>query len=199
VNYLHHLSPPLVHRDLKTANLLLDKKLDIKVADFGLARSLTLSHASSLGNLRGTMAYCAPEIYEGQLFSPKSDVYSMSIVIWEMATRCITGIYKAPYNEYPEIQHPFQLIVQTAKSYLRPTILPTTPQPLADLITRCWDPNPTVRPTCAELLNLVKSIYNQYKENSTQWDSLIESPKPPSLSESEIVNGILKTPRIVIG
>jgi serine/threonine protein kinase len=57
---LHNFTKPLVHRDIKSLNLLLDDEWNIKVCDFGLSRFRTMTHLQSLGELRGTMAYCAP-------------------------------------------------------------------------------------------------------------------------------------------
>jgi len=44
--------------------------------------------------MRGTFAYCAPEVYHGQTYTPKADVYSFSIVLWELMVRCLKGIYE---------------------------------------------------------------------------------------------------------
>lgn len=60
--YLHNMKPQMVHRDIKTHNLLLDGKWNVKVADFGLSREITGANESSLGMLRGTLSYIAPEV-----------------------------------------------------------------------------------------------------------------------------------------
>jgi len=75
-----------------------------------------------LGKLRGTYAYCAPEIYFGKAFSPKSDIYSMGVIFWELVVRCIKGSYEQPYSEFPNLMFPFQIIIQTAKNNLRPSL-----------------------------------------------------------------------------
>jgi len=180
VNYLHNMRPQMVHRDLKSHNLLLDAKWNIRVADFGLTRTMTITNASSLGMLKGTMAYCAPEIYNGDMFNDKSDVYSMAIVIWEMVTRLITGRYRAPYSEYPGIHFDFQIIIQTAQHGMRPTIHPKTPQCIQDLLVTCWDSNPDNRPSCADMILLVQTMYVQYKVNPAEWENLREYPMSTS-------------------
>jgi len=170
--YLHKMTPQMVHRDIKTLNLLLDAKWNIKVADFGLSRSMSMTNKSSLGVLKGTLAYCAPEIHNGHLFTPKSDAYSMAIVMWELVTRCMTGQYHAPYSEYPDIYHDFQIIFLTASQNRRPTIPLKTPPPIKELLEQCWIGNPDERPTCDEILLQVQSIYVEYQTEKKAWENL---------------------------
>jgi serine/threonine protein kinase len=140
VNALHMWKPPVVHRDLKSANLYVDKAWSVKVADFALARFQQPNNQSTLTKLRGTYLYAAPETYLGQLYTPASDVYSYGIILWELVTRCITGQYHRPYSEYPNLKFDFQIIIQTAQSGLRPKIPTTCPSVFAELMTKCtWD------------------------------------------------------------
>eukprot|EP00250_Pteridium_aquilinum_P009803 c18948_g2_i1 orf=854-2389(+) len=85
MNYLHHMNPPIVHRDLKSSNLLVDKNWTVKVADFGLSR---LKHETYLRTVsgRGTPQWMAPEVLRNELSNEKSDVYSFGVVLWELAT-----------------------------------------------------------------------------------------------------------------
>lgn len=138
INVLHTWDPQLVHRDIKSPNLLCDAEYNIKVCDFGLSRFRTLTNANTLGELRGTMAYCPPEIYDGGLYSYKSDVYSIGMVLWEMAMRILGGKYSRPFEEYQEITFEFQIIIQTSKNKLRPSIPDKCPPFIRQLIERCW-------------------------------------------------------------
>jgi len=173
--YLHKMTPQMVHRDIKSHNLLLDGNWNIKVADFGLSRSMTMTNKNSLGILKGTMAYCAPEIHNGTLYSAKSDAYSMAIVMWEILVRCISGKYQTPYSEYPEIYYDLQIIFLTAKKNVRPTIPPKLPDPLKELLELCWDGDPDKRLSCEEMLLQIQSIYVQYKLEKKAWESLREN------------------------
>jgi eukaryotic-like serine/threonine-protein kinase len=75
----------LVHRDVKPQNVLLSNEGDVKVTDFGIARSLEVDHGvTQTGTVIGTGEYLAPEQASGQPVSPATDVYSLGVVLWEM-------------------------------------------------------------------------------------------------------------------
>ena len=74
MNYLHFGKPPVLHRDLKSANILLDDSYNAKVADFGLSR-LKAQERSMTGNC-GTVQWMAPEILSNESYAEPADVYS---------------------------------------------------------------------------------------------------------------------------
>ncbi|GAM28453.1 hypothetical protein SAMD00019534_116290, partial [Acytostelium subglobosum LB1] len=160
VQYLHNMNPPMVHRDLKTLNILLSAEYNTKLCDFGLTRTMTMTNVSTLGMLRGTMAYTAPEIYDGMLFNTKSDVYSLGVIMWELVQRCITGAYQRPFHDYP-ISMDIQIIILTSKNKVRPKLHEGCPERLKNLITNCWDQDPNTRPTTSDLLSELNAIKKQ--------------------------------------
>ncbi|OWK52515.1 Receptor-interacting serine/threonine-protein kinase 4 [Lonchura striata] len=97
MNFLHCMSPPLLHLDLKPANILLDAHYHVKISDFGLAKCNGLSHSHdiSMDGLCGTIAYLPPERIKekNRCFDTKHDVYSFSIVVWGVLTQ------KKPFAE----------------------------------------------------------------------------------------------------
>ncbi|XP_049343413.1 probable serine/threonine-protein kinase PBL26 isoform X3 [Solanum verrucosum] len=88
LEYLHHkANPPVIYRDLKSSNILLDKEYNAKLSDFGLAKLGPMgdnSHVSS--RVMGTYGYCAPEYQRTGQLSVKSDVYSFGVVLLELIT-----------------------------------------------------------------------------------------------------------------
>jgi mitogen-activated protein kinase kinase kinase 9 len=87
VYYLHTNKQPILHRDLKSLNVLLDQALNCKLADFGWTRVLGKVMTSKIG----TYQWMAPEVIHGFKYTEKADVFSFGVILWELATR------KPPY------------------------------------------------------------------------------------------------------
>jgi len=93
MNWLHNNNPAIIHRDLKTANLLYYKIGDfytVKVCDFGLSdikpKRVTTLRDPDKDGAKGTPLYMAPEIMQGKEFDEKADVYSYGMCLWEIYT-----------------------------------------------------------------------------------------------------------------
>ncbi|KAJ8531379.1 hypothetical protein K7X08_026813 [Anisodus acutangulus] len=86
--YMHHeCSPPIIHRDIKCSNILLDHELNAKIADFGLAKVLVKwGETETASAIAGTFGYLAPEYAYTSKVNVKSDVYSFGVVLLELVT-----------------------------------------------------------------------------------------------------------------
>lgn len=144
MNYLHQNN--IIHRDLKTANLLMDEHEVVKVADFGVARVQTQSGVMTAET--GTYRWMAPEVIEHKPYDHKADVFSFGIVLWEL----LTG--QLPYSSLT----PLQAAVGVVQKALRPTIPKTTHPRFAELLERCWQQDPTQRPHFSDIVEILQNL-----------------------------------------
>ncbi|XP_049931825.1 probable LRR receptor-like serine/threonine-protein kinase At1g05700 isoform X4 [Nymphaea colorata] len=88
LEYLHNgCRPPIIHRDVKTKNILLNEKLEAKIADFGLSKMRITEETSHITTVvAGTPGYIDPEYYSKSRLTEKSDVYSFGVVLFELIT-----------------------------------------------------------------------------------------------------------------
>lgn len=164
INFLHSLSPALLHLDLKPSNVLLDSYLNAKLTDFGLAR---LSHSITRVSKRdseeegGTTSYMPPEAFDIS-YSPTraSDIYSYGILLWSI----VTG--KQPYA------HALSSIVRLRiPQGDRPSLDEIRNQAagragltrLMDLMERCWKARPDQRPSSHECTTVTEELYKMHK------------------------------------
>ena len=84
LGYAHRQSPAVLHRDIKPGNIQLLDDGGVKVLDFGLARTLGDNSMTGTGKAVGTPAYMAPEVLEGRKASPRSDIYSLGVVLYRL-------------------------------------------------------------------------------------------------------------------
>ncbi|CAJ1942400.1 unnamed protein product [Cylindrotheca closterium] len=138
--YLHSGSPPVLHRDLKSANLLLDESYNAKVCDFGLSR-IKAQERSMTGNC-GTVQWMAPEVLANLSYNEKADVYSYGIIVWELLSR------ECPYDG----MSPIQCALAVLNRDKRPDIPKWCPPQLHALIKSCTKKDPAQRPSFDQIL-----------------------------------------------
>ncbi|KAJ4965149.1 hypothetical protein NE237_016998 [Protea cynaroides] len=136
MEYLHENN--IIHRDLKTANLLMDMNKVVKVADFGVARFQ--NHEGVMTAETGTYRWMAPEVINHQSYDQKADVFSFAIVLWELRTG------KVPYDTMTPL-----LAALGVRQGLRPEIPDNTHPRLLELMQRCWEVVPSSRPSFSEI------------------------------------------------
>ncbi|KAJ0017484.1 hypothetical protein Pint_09717 [Pistacia integerrima] len=150
MEYLH--SQGVIHRDLKSNNLLLNDEMRVKVADFGTS-CLETQCRETKGNM-GTYRWMAPEMIKEKPCTRKVDVYSFGIVLWELTTALL------PFQGMTPVQAAFAV----AEKNERPP-LPASCQPvLAHLIKRCWAANPSKRPDFSDIVSALEEYDECVKE-----------------------------------
>ncbi|XP_021747828.1 serine/threonine-protein kinase STY17-like isoform X2 [Chenopodium quinoa] len=150
MEYLHQNN--IVHRDLKTANLLMGEDGVVKIADFGVAKVQTQSGVMTAET--GTYRWMAPEVIGHKPYDHKADVFSFGIVIWEL----LTG--ELPYSSLT----PLQAAIGVVQKGLRPAIPKHVHSNLADLLERCWHLDPTLRPNFSEVSGVLQQIAKEVVE-----------------------------------
>ncbi|KAG7671439.1 hypothetical protein KSW81_003576 [Nannochloris sp. 'desiccata'] len=144
MNYLHTCRPPVIHRDLKSPNLLVEKDMTIKVCDFGLSR---VRHATVLSakSQAGTPEWTAPEVLQGKSCNEASDVYSFGVILWELQTG------EEPWTDKSAMQVVGAVGFANERLPIPPGIRPG----LGDLMARCFG-IPEDRPSFSEIISILK-------------------------------------------
>uniref|UniRef100_A0A3P9L7Z3 Protein kinase domain-containing protein n=1 Tax=Oryzias latipes TaxID=8090 RepID=A0A3P9L7Z3_ORYLA len=159
MRFLHLLG--ILHRDLKMQNVMLSEDLHAKLADFGLCTMSATCCPSNEGetDISGTVKYMPPEAYDINYKPVRSfDVYSFAIFLWAI----LSGEEPFP------TAHPTRLRKCVAKGQ-RPTLeeLAKTDKAgmtdLLDLMQKCWNGDPTQRPTFEEIIPMVENVYSKHK------------------------------------
>jgi serine/threonine protein kinase len=147
INYMHMSSPPIIHRDLKSHNLLVGDNFVVKVTDFGLAK-LTTSRDDAHNTFCGTLPWAAPEVLSGSGYTVKADVYSFGVVLWELITR---------QEPYKGLNKP-DIIVGVVSNELRPPLFPDMEPLIVELIQVCWAQDPDERPDFQTIVDRLTEV-----------------------------------------
>jgi len=178
---LHGREGKIVHRDLKSMNFLVTEDWTVKMCDFGLTRQTEagdlgngsgINTLTTLKNCRGTYTYTAPEIFNKQTYTPKSDVFSLAIILWEILTRTVTGIYQRPYSSYPQFHMDIQILVAVGTKGIRPPIPEKTPKEIQRLLKGAWDGDPKERKDANFCFSMLNMALSSYRQNKDEWDAL---------------------------
>jgi len=135
--YMHEKG--VIHRDLKPSNILIAKGTgEVKIADFGLARSEEGTVLTNANRVLGTPAYMSPEMASGQSATPASDVFAFGVIMYE----CLTGRHPFPHDGLAQLLHSIREVEPADLAQAETQ----APEPLVSLVKDCMEKDPAARP-----------------------------------------------------
>ncbi|KAG0252453.1 hypothetical protein DFQ27_008070 [Actinomortierella ambigua] len=140
--YIHQKD--ILHRDLKSMNVLLTRHMEVKLCDFGLATVKVRSASKSTSSAKGTTRWMAPELFTARpKYSTKSDMFALGVVMWELAADC-TVPFREQIDNYT--------VIGLVKNGEREELPGETPLDYRRWVKRCWDQDPAKRPEASEMV-----------------------------------------------
>ena len=175
MQFLH--SRQIVHRDLKSLNILLDANDRIRICDFGFSR-----HASDITLMQqniGTPHWMAPEVLKhNSHYTYKIDVYAFGILAWEIATT------KVPYAGMDSQT----IIQQVLNNDIRPQLPSDLSPAVRDLITMCWERDPNMRPTFDEIVKRLST--GEVLLNGANQEQFMEYVSSTAINQEQLSRSI---------
>ncbi|XP_068456254.1 mitogen-activated protein kinase kinase kinase 13-B-like [Clinocottus analis] len=172
MHYLHAEAPvKVIHRDLKSRNVVMTADRVLKICDFGASKFL--SHTTHM-TVVGTFPWMAPEVIQSLPVSETCDTYSYGVVLWEMLTR------EVPFKGFEGLQVAW-LVVEKQERLTIPTSCPGS---FAELMRKCWQADPKERPQFKQVLVNLETMANDsrlpdqcnsFLHNKDQWRCEIEA------------------------
>ncbi|KAK5859811.1 hypothetical protein PBY51_021335 [Eleginops maclovinus] len=172
IHYLHAEAPvKVIHRDLKSRNVVMTADRVLKICDFGASKFL--SHTTHM-TVVGTFPWMAPEVIQSLPVSETCDTYSYGVVLWEMLTR------EVPFKGFEGLQVAW-LVVEKQERLTIPTSCPAS---FAELMRKCWQADPKERPQFKQVLVTLETMANDsrlpeqcnsFLHNKDQWRCEIEA------------------------
>lgn len=194
--YLHSHKPTIIHRDLKSPNLLVDGNWTVKVTDFNLSRLADVAAQPGVTSsvVANNPRWHAPEIIRDALFTKPGDVYAFGLIMWEMIS------WELPFDGLSS----FQMILFIGDKAGRPDV-PSEDETdrimggffsgykeYVELMVHCWDQDPEKRPEFPEIISKLRSILATFPEfGGYSGDQSAE--EPPSREERDTQNLELQT------
>eukprot|EP01122_Echinamoeba_exundans_P014271 TRINITY_DN6425_c0_g1_i1.p1 TRINITY_DN6425_c0_g1~~TRINITY_DN6425_c0_g1_i1.p1 ORF type:complete len:771 (+),score=146.46 TRINITY_DN6425_c0_g1_i1:137-2449(+) len=139
LEHLHNCG--LIHRDLKSVNMLIDRDYNVKLCDFGLSRVVATKKGNNMTGNVGTVSWIAPEVFDNQPYDSKADIYSFGIIMWELYTK------QTPFADVNAFEIP-----RVVTRGDRPPIPKEMPKDYAKLMKQCWHAKPSKRPPAPKIV-----------------------------------------------
>ncbi|KAF9154145.1 hypothetical protein DFQ26_000324, partial [Actinomortierella ambigua] len=144
LDFIHHKG--IVHRDLKSTNVLLTHHMEVKLCDVGSPTIKATARSRCKGNpaLNGSLRWMAPELLmNGPQYTTKSDMYALGMVMWEMAANCTR-----PFQDLLDCS----AVVATILRGKREVLPNDTPNDYHQWVLRCWEQDPDKRPEIGDMI-----------------------------------------------
>jgi len=156
VMYLHSQNPTIVHRDLKSLNVVLDLSLNIKICDFGLTEPMERTHITKRNN-GGSPRYMAPELFDSKTkITEKIDVWAMGCIFIEICGGPL------PYEDISTLA---DLTREMLVNRRKPTVPSSIPQPLRQVAGSCLNFDYRLRPNSRQTFEQLKGAKRQLRES----------------------------------
>ncbi|CAG8592438.1 4070_t:CDS:2 [Cetraspora pellucida] len=172
----------IIHRDLHSGNILIyNQKTDsptIAINDFGISRP---ANESSDNEVYGVIPYIAPEILRGRKFTTASDIYSFGMMMWEITSG------QKPFSDYSHDAH----LIYNICNGLRPPIINGTPQPFIELMIKCWETDPSKRPTADTIAVILDKM--RYSTELPRIKASEIAVHPDAVFKSRPLSSLIKT------
>uniref|UniRef100_A0A0N4X814 Protein kinase domain-containing protein n=1 Tax=Haemonchus placei TaxID=6290 RepID=A0A0N4X814_HAEPC len=203
LNYLHNLDPPVVHRDIKAANLLLTISDSVKLANFGLVRDLAIDGfgiavASDITlDFRGTLLYVAPEVLTSELGPGNRKAYGKPADVWALGCTLIEMLTKYPphFEYFGHVEAIQSEILDRAygdKSnwlpYNADVLVPTCSSSMHKLVDEIFERDPNIRPNTSKLCDIVQSLVKSGTSRTSQQSGPCMSVRKGALQKCSMLS-----------
>ena len=182
LNYLHRRSQPVVHRDFKSRNVVIDAGWTAKVTDFTLSRIVASTSRRAI--VASNPRWAAPEVLQGEGATPASDVFSFGIVMWELLT------WQLPWQSLNTPQSILQNVVTGRRPSIpsAPLLASIGPDALPSLalerylalMQRCWSQSAALRPAMYVVVRELKLLSNSLSSGGSAASSVSAARMPTS-------------------
>ncbi|KAK5773327.1 hypothetical protein F383_01154 [Gossypium arboreum] len=191
--FLHDAERPIIYRDFKTSNILLDEDFNAKLSDFGLAKEGPMGDKTHVSTrVMGTYGYAAPEYVMTGHLTARSDVYGFGVVLLEMLLGRRAMDKSRPSREHNLVEWARPLLIRNKKlmRILDPRMegqySARTAMKVANLAYQCLSPNPKGRPVMNQVVELLETFQTKARDEETMINSggsgitLYEAPSKSS-------------------
>lgn len=152
--YLHAYETPIIHRDLKSKNVLLADDFNAKISDFGISRMQDLEE--TMTREVGTVAWIAPEVLKGARYTEKADIYSFGVLITELDTCHLP--YTIGFGSDKHKRTNTWIASMVSAGVLQPVLLDSCPASVRELALECMQFDPDNRPSAGDIVKRLKAM-----------------------------------------